>query len=553
MSIRVKQISAMHKVRLETDMDVAAVNTAAVLKGQSYSYQIPLSSREKRVLRVELSSPISEHIRLYAVKNVPMDLAVSEEAKSHPEWDDFITKEAGYMPDLLLPLEEQNNYITVGSQPLSIWVEVKIPEALEAGRYNICISLKGEYFPENEVKCFDECMELEVVDAVLPPQKTVFTQWFHVDCIATAHNVEVYSEKHWQLIDRYMALASSLGINMLLTPVITPSLDIKKGKYRGNTQLVDIEKSGDSYSFDFSKLKRWISLCKKNGIKYLEIAHLFSQWGLKYTPNILVTENGKADYMFGWQVSVRDERYKDFLNQLLPALVRLLEEEGVLDCTCFHISDEPSAEHLEEYKYAHSIVKPLIGNCKIIDAISDYEFYKEGLIDVPVPISSSVDSFIGNKAQNLFTYYCCISEAKESNRFMSMPSYRNRIIGLQLYKYGLKGFLHWGYNFYNSRLSRYTINPYLTTSADLGFPSGDSFSVYPYRDTALPSLRAMVFRDALEDIRLCSLLESYIGKEGVVKLIDGTAGMEITFSDYPRNSEYIPTVMKKIIDEIRRF
>ena len=59
------------------------------------------------------------------------------------------------------------------------------------------------------------------------------------------------------------------------------------------TQLVKIEKNGDNYSFDFTLLKRWIELCKKNNMKYFEISHLFSQWGLKYAPNIKVSENGE--------------------------------------------------------------------------------------------------------------------------------------------------------------------------------------------------------------------------------------------------------------------
>ena len=54
------------------------------------------------------------------------------------------------------------------------------------------------------------------------------------------HNVPVYSEKHWELIDKYMSLAHDVGINLILTPVITPPLDTAKGTKRTCTQLASV-------------------------------------------------------------------------------------------------------------------------------------------------------------------------------------------------------------------------------------------------------------------------------------------------------------------------
>ena len=73
-----------------------------------------------------------------------------------------------------------------------------------------------------------------------------------------------------------------------------------------------------------------------------------------------------------------------------------------------------------------------------------------------------------------------------------MPSYRNRIAGLLCYKFGLKGFLQWGYNFYNTQLSLETVNPYACTDGGRAFPSGDPFSVYPEGEGCTESLRLSV-------------------------------------------------------------
>ena len=140
-----------------------------------------------------------------------------------------------------------------------------------------------------------------------------------------------------------------------------------------------------------------------------------------------------------------------------------------------------------------------------------------------------------------------------TNRFMAMTLARTRALGVQLYKFKIKGFLHWGYNFYNTKLSRKKINPYLTTSSEMAFPSGDAFTVYPATDKPLPSLRLWVFKEALEDIAVCRKLESYIGHDKVVALIDEAAGRNLTFSDYPRNTAFIPNLMEKMLGMIKEY
>ena len=95
-----------------------------------------------------------------------------------------------------------------------------------------------------------------------------------------------------------------------------------------------------------------------------------------------------------------------------------------------------------------------------------------------------------------------------------------RILGVQLYKYNIKGFLHWGLNFYNSQLSKYPINPYTHTSSSGIFSSGDGYILYPARDGVHGSIRGELMKEAIDDMRICQLLEKKIGREKVVEMID---------------------------------
>ena len=84
------------------------------------------------------------------------------------------------------------------------------------------------------------------------------------------------------------------------------------------------------------------------------------------------------------------------------------------------------------------------------------------------------------------------------------------------------------------------------------FPAGDPFSVYPYENGAIPSLRVKVFANALEDVRLLTLLEEKIGRESTVALIERVAGMEITFDKYPKDDEFFHRLYSEIFNELKK-
>ncbi len=549
MNITIKQVSSLEKIRDGIINTVDEISEKTLMRGEFFSYQIAYSSSEMLEFNVEIESPIKEYIKVYSVKNTLVDFPTYSFAD-----DDYITKNPCFLPDLLLPIEKEKNLIKIASDCGAIWISVNLPRDIAPGTYTITVKLtstkySGDAYCQNLT--YYRIMKLNVSEKEISTQKTIFSQWFHVDCIADIHNVEIYSEEHWTLIDKYMALASEIGMNMILTPVITPPLDTEVGTMRPCTQLVEIDKNFQTYSFDFTKLKRWVELCKKHNIKYFEISHLFSQWGLSYTPNIKIRENGEETFLFGWNVESRSDEYRNFLNQFLPALINFFKEEGIKENCWFHVSDEPHLEHIDAYKYAFDLIKPLIDGCVTFDALSDFAFYEKGLVDHPITATNYIEPFLEAKVEHQLAYTCCGQYSDVGNRFIAQESFKNRIIGLQMYKYNVEGFLQWGYNFYYSNLSRYLINPYLTTSSGKAFPSGDAFSVYPITDGVAPSLRALVFREALNDIEVCRTLETIIGREKVIELIDKEANMNVTFKEYPRNNHYIIDLIEKMQKIIR--
>jgi len=546
--IEAKQISSLEKVRRESDLCYDEICKKTVLKGERYSYQIAIKTDVRIETKFEIESELKDYIRVFCVENAVMDTPLTSPEAIALD-DDYITKESGLMPDILVPIEERDDIVLTAFGASSLWIEVNVPKDYPAGKYSVTAKLNN--LADDEA-IFKKTLELEIANATVLPQSLIYTRWFYADCIADYHNVAVYSEKHWQLIEGYIRQAVDVGINMILVPVHTPPLDTAIGTQRTCVQLVDIEKTGETYTFNFDKFRRYVDICKKCGVKYYEIAHMFSQWGAKCAPNIMVTENGKTDYMFGWHVSADSYEYVNFLKQYIAAISNALKEEGISENAYFHISDEPNLETMETYKRASDIIKPLIGDSKTFDALSEYEFYERGMVECPVTVVSKIDKFLEHKIDNQWAYYCCGPQMTYTNSFLAMPSARVRILGILLYKFNIKGFLHWGLNFYNGCISRYKLNPYMTTSADGVFSSGDPFILYPAKDGAYNSIRGKVTFEAIGDMNLCRTLESYIGRDEVVKLIDSVAGMDVTFANYPKGADFILNLRDKIIEEIKK-
>ena len=314
---------------------------------------------------------------------------------------------------------------------------------------------------------------------------------------------------------------------------------------------IDVELSEEGYVFGFDNLKRWIDLCSECGVRYFEMSHLFSQWGAKHPPKVMANKDGELVKIFGWHTPAVGE-YTGFLESFLPQLIEKLREWGIAERVFFHISDEPLGD-LDGYNAAKSSLGNLLDGFRSMDAVSCYEIYERGIVDIPIPGNNELDDFIANEVPDQWTYYCTGQFLDVSNRFMAMPSARNRIYGVQLYKYNIVGILHWGYNFYNSQYSISRINPYAVTDAGGAFPSGDPFLVYPGSD-GMPeeSIRMMVHYQALTDLRALQMLERLAGRDFVMDLIEGDLGEPLTFTRYPKSDMYLISLRNRVNREIAK-
>ena len=307
-NLYLRPFSSLAKIFADEKPVDRTYDTGTMLKNEVYAFQIGYywSGALKKGVQISVSSELASKTQIRLVGLIPSEMPCYAD---HDE--DILRNYPGLYPDILIPMDEEGIAL-LPKQWRSVWITVH-PEAekFHQGTYPMGVS-----FNDDSGKSLGKLQfNLEIINAVLPNQKLIHTEWFHTDCIATYYNLDIFSEKHWEHIEQFIQTASRHGINMILTPLFTPPLDTKVGGERPTVQLVDVEKKGDKYSFVFDKLKRWIDLCRNNGIEFFEFSHLFTQWGAKHAPKIVAIENGKKRKIFGWDTNAAGEAYTDFLSQ----------------------------------------------------------------------------------------------------------------------------------------------------------------------------------------------------------------------------------------------
>lgn len=541
MGIELRLVSSLEKVFCERELDAPAITTAAGARGERAAFQLAVRDNEGARLLIKVDTALPVPVTLREVRLVPCELPVAPD-------DPFVLRNApGLYPDPLVPLKANADgewrFRPSPKNWHAIWVSLDVPADAPAGEWDVTLTVRRDparYSPwgQGEAPAASATLRFAVRPYALPPQRLVNVNWFYVDCIASYYHLEPWGEALWAMLEKYFRDMAAHGNNALYTPLWTPPLDTAIGGERPTTQLLTISESGGQWRFDFSLLQRWIDLGRQCGIEYFEMSHFFTQWGAGHAPKIIV--NGEK--RFGWDDAADGPEYRAFLSALLPPLLDFLRQNGLQGKAFFHISDEPGLGDLERYAAAVKFLRQWIDEDEfpVIDAMSNVEFWRQGLLKRPVPITSEVDKFQQEPIAERWVYYCGNWQDDVPNRSYGMPSIRCRVMGVLLYLYEMRGFLHWGYNFWHTQYSLDTDNdPWRVTDAGRAFIGGDSYNVLPGPEGPIDCLHFETFLEGLQDLRALQLLEEKIGREKTVALVQEGVPYRIDMRHYPHEAGWL--------------
>ncbi|MEC5145267.1 DUF4091 domain-containing protein [Chitinophaga sp. 212800010-3] len=477
--------------------------------------------------RLEGAEQLQPRIRYAGL--VPMHHFTPNTARQELDGTDYLP---GLVPDPLWPLS------TVEANPFasrSFWITLQIPADISPGKHLYKVYLT--YGQEKKEVILP--LEITVSKLVVKPRRDFpVTHWWRGEATWDYYKTGMFDERWWSLTKAQLEDMLDHGSDVVYVPVFFD----RRETFKRPCQLLTVDEiSPGTYRFDWAMVKRFVDMCKAIGFKKFEWSHLWIYWGVKNPMRIYTKKDDHYDMLWPPDISATSPVYIHFLQQFLPEFHHFLEQEKILTDSYFHLSDEPgSAEHVENYRRARQILRDLAPWMKVMDALSDIAYGRQGLTDIPVPLIDAAQAYINEKIPH-WVYFCCGPQGPWLNRFFDTPLPKVRMSGWLFYKLQAKGFLHWGFNYWHKIEKEETLDPFTDGSAAAypGIPYGDPFEIYPGPDGPIDSIRWEVFAESLQDYAILQTA----GIDPDDKLLTDIH----SYADFPKSEEWLNAALLKVL------
>ncbi len=393
---------------------------------------------------------------------------------------DLIRPAPARFPDYLA--EEKETSVEKG-QYKAVFLTVKIPRDAEAGTYHGSVTVKTGKGEESLP------LRLTVYPLTLPDERHLMvTEWYSTRFEKFHDIASLDTERFYQMLGIYASNMAEHRQN-----VFRVSLDLISSK---------LDEDG-TLKFDFSRFDKWAEVFWNTGrMDLLETGFVarFGEGG--WSSKEIVLRDFRVEKESAGQV-IRVPG-KEFLPQFLPALESHLREKGWLDKTVFHIADEPSNHNVMSWREASQFVHQHAPALRRMDAIETTHCFDTLEIWVPKLdyLATWYDTYEKARRQGGELWFYTVGIFQKGslpNKTVDVPLIESRIMHWLNYRFGLKGYLHWGFN-------SWTDDPYNAP----GQHRGDGWHVYPKKDGLINSLRWEQMRNGIQDYEYLWMLENKI-------------------------------------------
>ena len=507
------------------------------------SFQVSIKNNGYSPISVEctLDSPDEIHSLIRRVGYVPM-----RDFTWHTSEDelDGIGHLPGLVPDPLIP---ENRAVLHNQAVQPFWVTLDIPAECDPGTKLITVNVQIDGVSEPVALQ----VTLDVKQLVVLPRKDFpVTHWWNADALYHYYKIEPFGDTWFEIAEAYLSNMLAHGSNVIFVPLFHHRREVVKEP--AQLLIVDETEPG-TYTFDWTRVRRFIHKAKKIGFDYYEWPHF---WQMKITRDghiVGAAEPARVYTLINdtYHLIVPDDSpalsdsYVNFLKQFLPALHEFLVEEQLETISFYHASDEPGGnkEDFDNYMAVREKLSELAPwtDGKVMDAMSDIRYGELDLMDIPVPNVQAATDFINKKIPH-WVYYCTGPVGPYINRFFDTPLIKVRMSGLLFYKLDASGFLHWGYNYWyamdlgHNPVPQDFVDPW---NGGQFMPYGDGHVVYPGPAGPVDSIRWEIFAEALQDYAI--LQSAGIDRE------DPILDALIDYGNFPKSESWLNDVIKQIL------
>ncbi len=399
-------------------------------------------------------------------------------------------------------------------QARSLWVRLYVPPETRPGRYRGALSIRGQ----THAGRID--IDLAVRSFALPRDtEFLMSNWIYLPPYARLYGVPLDSPALWRLIRTIAADLAAHRQNVVRTPLAS----VRSPSDRAVFQLTRIlRKKGGVWQFEFSRLDRWIRIFNRHGIRVFEFSCIADKGRrspgmrrFRFLP-LLVEDASRGRPSLLPAMPIGSRAAREVYGALLEALTRHLERRWPRLRFLLHLADEPNRAATPKYVELARWVKSktTIPIAEAISPGSDEDLPLECIAAIDVPIAWEPEYEWLVKEHRLdparaWFYYCNGPRGLWPNRFVDYSPIRVRIFTWCAFRYGIPGFVHWGYNYWASiRSPHLPYNPY---DNGLAMSPGDGYVVYPslnplHDRRIFPSIRWEIIRAAMQDHAYLTLL-----------------------------------------------
>ncbi len=391
-----------------------------------------------------------------------------------------------WQPDVIDTVELLDEIPAHTAQP--VWVSIDVPNDATPGVYQGQITIAAQEMAD---LTFD--IELEVLRLTLPEP----SEWeFHLDlwqnpwAVARYHNVQPWSQEHWDLLVPIFTMLAQAGQKCITTTIQWHPLgDQTLDPYE---TMVEWTKHTDgTWSYDYTLFDQYVEFCDSIGISKQISCYSMVPWGYR----MRYFDEADGVYITVTEVTPGTTAYNDFWIPFLQDFKAHLIAKGWLARTAIAMDEKPTAE----IQAAIDLVNTYAPKLKITFAGNYYSAVEPEIDDMCTIItgtSSITESLIAARTQQgreTTIYVCCGPSAP--NTFTYSPPAESAWLGWHTAKRKFTGLLRWAYNSWPQEPlvdTRYT-----------KWPAGDTFLVYPGPRS---SIRFERLREGIQDYEKIRIL-----------------------------------------------
>ncbi|HBP37500.1 MAG TPA: hypothetical protein DD640_01935 [Clostridiales bacterium] len=427
-----------------------------------------------------------------------------------------------YRPDVLL---EDDTVFVERLKVQPVWIEAAVSADRSPGIYQGTIRIYTHKMFEDEILARTMTFTLRVYDVALDDpgdNRFYLNLWLHMSNIARKHEVPLWSDRHFEILEHYVRSLAQLGQKSVMLFVSEiPWSGQNCFKIVNNLSdlfeysMVRISRSAaGEFRYDFSVLEKYIDLCSRYGIsREIEVHGLLNIW----TCPAEGYAGPAADYPDAIRLRYLDEadgcgKYMKLgaeIRQYMQALEQFFVRKGIVDIVRI-TADEPG--DILAYQLRVQALKEIVPRMKIKTIVGHPEFlsrldcFAGEEMDLIVHLEAACDDWAAwqkcqNRISGLKGYYVCCGPQRP-NTFISSPLLECRLIGLVAAFMGFDGFLRWNYTVWPDKPRERISYKYPVWQA------GDTNFVYPANNgRPLLSLRYKNLKRGIEDYALIRRLQ----------------------------------------------